>query len=289
MKTSPLRVIAPAKVNLCLHVLGRREDGYHHLSSLAVFTAFGDELEFTPAHALSLKISGPFADALKGEPLEKNLIWRAAESLAQGAGLPAHAAITLKKNIPVGAGLGGGSSDAAATLAALSHLWGCSLPQPQLQQLALSLGSDVPACIKARPVWIRGVGDVLTPASWPGGWLLLANPRVSLSTPEVYGALRPPYSPQPPVLPHGATLWQASAWAQARHNALEAPALVMQPAIRELLSFISRQPGCMISRMSGSGATCFGLFDNQAAAKNAADALSASHPQWWSAVTRILD
>lgn len=280
--TLPARITAPAKVNLCLHITGKRNDGYHLLESLAVFTQFGDELELLPSSGLSLTVTGPYAGALHVESLENNLVWRAAHLLRSATGTGAGASIVLHKNIPIGAGLGGGSADAAAALIGLMQLWQAPLPTVQLHAIALQLGSDVPACLVSRPVWMAGVGEHIKSVSLPrGGWLVLVNPGVSLLTADVYRAYAPPFSPSPDMLPPMKDVNALAAWAARQHNALEAPAMRCLPLIRQVVGAIGHTEGCLLARMSGSGATCFGLYASGAKAKAAAAALSAAHPQWW--------
>ncbi|NCY24513.1 MAG: 4-(cytidine 5'-diphospho)-2-C-methyl-D-erythritol kinase [Alphaproteobacteria bacterium] len=280
--TQPARITAPAKVNLCLHITGRRPDGFHLLESLAVFTQFGDELELRPASRISLEVTGPYAGALHVESREQNLVWRAAHMLQAATGVTDGAAITLHKNIPIGAGLGGGSADAAAVLIGLMQLWQAPLPTVQLHAIALQLGSDVPACLVSKPVWMAGVGEHIKSVSLPrGGWLVLVNPGVSLLTSDVYRGYAPPFSPPPDMLPPLRDTQALATWASRQHNALEAPAIRKLPLIRKVIHAIGQTEGCLLARMSGSGATCFGVYATEAKAKAAAALLAAAHPQWW--------
>ena len=263
---------APAKVNLCLHVTGRRADGYHLLDSLVVFAGIGDEVSAAPADGLSLALEGPEAGALAAEP--DNLVLRAARALAAGRDLGA--ALRLTKRLPVASGIGGGSSDAAAALRVLSRLWGV---EADLPAIALSLGADVPVCLARAPAVMRGIGEVLGPAPrLPRFGLLLANPRVAVETRAVFAARASGFSP-PIAYPEA---WSDAA-AMARdlaawRNDLEAPAMALCPAIAEVRAAIATQRGCLLARMSGSGATCFGLFADAAAAERAAAALPGA---WW--------
>jgi 4-diphosphocytidyl-2-C-methyl-D-erythritol kinase len=268
---------APAKVNLHLHVTGRRADGYHLLDSLVVFAAAADMLHGTTADGLSLAVGGPEASALAAEP--DNLVLRAARALADAAGVPANAALRLTKHLPVASGIGGGSADAAAALRLCARLWGVSLPAARLAEVALSLGADVPVCLFSRPARLAGVGEVLSPAPvLPRFGLLLANPRVAVATPAVFrarsGGVRPPAA-----LPGG---WDDAA-AMARDlaalaNDLQEAAVSLCPAIGEVLAALSALPGARLARMSGSGATCFALFDDPGAARAAAGLLPDA---WW--------
>lgn len=269
---------APAKLNLYLHVIGRRDDGYHLLDSLVAFADFGDVLHATLGDGLSLDITGPFAAALQAEP--DNLVLRAGRALAQAAGVPARARLTLEKRLPVASGIGGGSADAAAALRLLQRLWHCTPPPDVLHRLALGLGADVPVCLHGQPVRMGGIGERLDEAPpLPPCGVLLVNPGVTLATPAVFRTRTGPFS-APAELP--------AAWADAAtlagtlhalKNDLEPPARALQPVIGGVLQAIAAQPGCLLARMSGSGATCFGLFPSQAAASQAADALGGTG--WW--------
>jgi 4-diphosphocytidyl-2-C-methyl-D-erythritol kinase len=268
---------APAKVNLYLHVTGRRADGYHLLDSLVVFAAAADRLRAAPAAGLSLILTGPEAAGLRQQP--DNLVLAAARALAAAAGRPAQAALCLDKRLPVAAGIGGGSADAAATLRALSRLWSLRLDAAALAQVALGLGADVPACLAARPCRMGGIGEVLAPAPRiPPCGIVLANPRLALPTPAVFHARRGDFSP-PARLPEG---W-ADVAAMARdlaglRNDLEPAAIALCPAIAEVLATLRALPGCLLARMSGSGATCFALMPDAEAARRAAALL----PEvWW--------
>ena len=277
-----VRETAAAKLNLDLLVTGRRVDGYHLLDSLVVFADVGDELTFAPAPDLRLEVVGPMANGL---PVgEGNIVGRAARRLAAQVGIPARAAITLDKRLPVAAGIGGGSSDAAAALRGLKRLWGLSLNPETLQALALELGADVPACLLGRAVRMRGIGDRLDPLPvLPTLHLVLANPRVPLSTAAVFGELRldrcGPRAEPPDTADLLGTLRRS-------RNDLEAPARRLLPAIDAVLAALAAAPGCLLARMSGSGPTCFGLFPDAAAARTAAAGLAARHPDWWIAPCR---
>lgn len=265
---------AAAKVNLALHVTGRRPDGYHLLDSLVVFVDVGDRVTVAPADALSLTVTGPRA---AGVPVgDDNLVLRAARALAPGRG----AAITLEKHLPAASGIGGGSADAAAALRALARLW--DLPVPDRVGL-MRLGADVPVCAASRPMRMSGLGEILAPVSaLPDFHLVLANPGVAVSTPAVFRALASPdNAPMPDRLPDCATAEELALWLRMMRNDLEAPAIALCPEIRATLAALSELPGCLLARMSGSGATCFGLFAGPAAARAGAQALSIAHPDWW--------
>jgi 4-diphosphocytidyl-2-C-methyl-D-erythritol kinase len=262
---------APAKVNLFLHVTGRRADGYHLLESLAVFPAMGDRLEATPADDLTLEITGPFGGTLAAEP--DNLVLRAARALAPGEG----AALRLIKNLPVASGIGGGSADAAAALRLLARLWAIDAG---LHGIAASLGADVPVCLASRAARMGGIGELLRPApALPPCGILLVNPGVEVPTPAVFKARQGAFS-QPATLPASwPTAAAMAADLQALTNDLQAPAIALQPVIGEVLAALAALPGVLLARMSGSGATCFALFPTAAAASAAATAITP--PNWW--------
>ncbi|GAB4362587.1 MAG: 4-(cytidine 5'-diphospho)-2-C-methyl-D-erythritol kinase [Kiloniellaceae bacterium] len=269
-----------AKVNLTLQVVGRRPDGYHALESLVVFAGVGDSLRIEPASNLSLSIDGPFAGALQGE--SDNLVLRAARALAERAGIAPAATLNLTKNLPVASGIGGGSADAAAALRGLSRLWNISLPADDLAALALTLGADVPVCLRGEAVVMSGIGEVLQPVpALPPLWLLLVNPGVALSTAAVFKALDGRFSR--PIDPRLPPLGLAAFidWLRQRPNDLEAPARRLAPAVAEVLAALDALDDCLIARMSGSGATCFGLFENEDAVRAAGESLAVMHPQWW--------
>jgi 4-diphosphocytidyl-2-C-methyl-D-erythritol kinase len=269
---------APAKINLFLHVTGKRPDGYHLLDSLAVFAAVGDRLHATPADGLSLVVTGPFAMGLAAEG--DNLVLRAARALADGAGIVPRADLVLEKHLPVASGIGGGSADAAAALRMLCRLWHLPPDPITLLPLAVRLGADVPVCLAARPRRMGGIGEQLDPApGLPECGVVLLNPGVAVATAEVFQTRRQSFS-APAVLPAG--------WPDARmmaadlgalSNDLEAPAIALSPVIGSVLTALRAHPGCLLARMSGSGATCFGIFPSATAAEQAAASLA--RPGWW--------
>ncbi len=276
----PVAEVAWAKINLTLQVTGRRPDGYHELTSLVVFAEVGDALRLAVADDLSLTIEGRFAPALQGAA--DNLVLRAAEALRRRAGIRAGAAMILTKNLPVASGIGGGSADAAAALRGLMRLWGVSLPQADLAALALTLGADVPVCLRGAAMVMSGIGERLTPIpALPPLWLLLVNPGVPVSTAAVFGALEGRFSTlaEPQLPPLG--LAPLIDWLAARRNDLEAPARRLAPAVDQVLAALARQPACLLARMSGSGATCFGLFEKEADAQQAAAEIARQNATWW--------
>jgi 4-diphosphocytidyl-2-C-methyl-D-erythritol kinase len=278
-----LSALAPAKINLYLHVIGRRADGYHLLDSLVAFADIGDRLTASAADRLALAVDGPEAASL-AQLGDDNLVMRAARLLA-GAAPPraiGGAALRLDKRLPVASGIGGGSSDAAAALRLLQQLWQLPDDAAVATSLAATLGADVPACLAARPVWVGGIGDAIEPAAaLPPAGIVLANPRLPLPTPAVFRARRGDFSPPArfaPMPPDAAGLAAALA---SRRNDLTAPALALMPEIAAVLRRLDELPGGLLTRMSGSGATCFGLFPTRTAALAAARALRRAEPAWW--------
>jgi 4-diphosphocytidyl-2-C-methyl-D-erythritol kinase len=288
--TGALRLAAPAKLNLYLHVVGRRPDGYHLLDSLAAFAAVGDELTFAPAPDLSLAIDGPFGRSLAAD--DDNLVLKAARALAAQAGRAPGAAIRLTKRLPVASGIGGGSADAAATLHGLNRLWNLALPDSTLARIGLALGADVPVCLAGVPSFFGGVGDEIAAAApLPRAHLVLVNPGAPLATAAVFRARA-----QAPAARYS----QPARWTEAvsdvlalagllakRGNDLTAAAIGLLPAIVDVLAALERQPPCLLARLSGSGATCFGLFAERGEAREAAAAIAAAHADWWVVATML--
>jgi 4-diphosphocytidyl-2-C-methyl-D-erythritol kinase len=273
--SSALREKAPAKINLNLRVVGRRPDGYHDLESLVAFADFGDELTLTPGGETALHITGPFAKDC-GAP-DDNLVLKATRAL----GLPA-GRFTLDKRIPVAAGLGGGSADAAAALRLIAGANGLALDDRRLAEAALACGADVPVCLQSKPRIMKGLGEkLLPPVTLPALHAVLVNPGVVLTTADVFSSFRGDEPSNMPVdyvpLDRGALL----AWLAARGNCLTRAAVSRVPVITKVFDAIGTQPGCRLARMTGSGATCFGLFDDAASARGAAGELSKSHENWW--------
>jgi 4-diphosphocytidyl-2-C-methyl-D-erythritol kinase len=268
---------APAKINLHLHVVGRRDDGYHLLDSLVVFAAVGDRLSVSAGSELSLTVTGPFAAGLAAEP--DNLVLRAARGLANLAGISASGALVLEKNLPVASGIGGGSADAAATLRLLCRFWGVA---PDLDGLAQALGADVPVCLSGRPTLMSGVGEILVPAPpLPQVGLVLVNPGVTVSTPGVFRARSGGGFSEVACFPRGGWVDTFALATDLRglRNDLQAAACSIAPAIGDVLDVLNLMPGCLLARMSGSGATCFGLFASAGAARQAAAGIRRAG--WW--------
>jgi 4-diphosphocytidyl-2-C-methyl-D-erythritol kinase len=281
-----LIVFAPAKINLCLHVGDKRADGYHDLESLVVFGGASDVLRFEHADMLSLSIEGQFAESLTAD--EGNLVLKAAGLLQARANVNFGARITLQKDLPVASGIGGGSADAAAALRGLVHLWDIDLPPSELLAIAAELGSDVPVCLASRSAWIAGRGEKITPVpQFPRCWFLLINPLVPVSTAAVFRKLDKRTGVGAKRI--DGSFWDLTSLAgylQSTTNDLESPAREIAPEVEEVLHAIKENAGVLLSRMSGSGATCFGMFANEELAWNAAQAIVAKYVvgndrHWW--------
>ncbi len=284
---SPVTEPAPAKVNLYLHVTGKRADGYHLLDSLVVFAGYGDSVTVEASETLSLTIDGPGAADLPAD--DDNIVLKAARALARATGIRTGAAIRLTKRLPVASGIGGGSTDAAATLRALETLWQVRLPDPQRQSLALSLGADLPVCLAARPARMSGIGERLEPVpALPPVWLVLTNPRIPLSTPAVFKARQACFSDPAPLETTPRDAAHLAFLLAARRNDLTTAAISLVPEVAESLALLAAQPACLLARMSGSGATCLGLFASPPAAAAAARALTATKPGWWTQSAALL-
>ena len=278
---SVLKCRAPAKLNLYLHVLGRRPDGYHELDSLVVFAEVGDVVGVEPGQGLRLSITGPFAAGLATTELEDNLVMRAAKALAAWAGLDGEASVQLEKRLPVAAGIGGGSADAAATLIALNHHWRLDISSTDLAALGMKLGADVPACLNGQPLYMAGAGEQIDPAPWmPSLPVVLVSPNVALSTANVLAAFQGPWSKPGRMGPASGLDNCVQALAQ-RRNDLQPAAMALQPEIGHALDVLGSSPGCALARMSGSGPVCFGIFGSADGAKSAAQEISNQHPGWW--------
>ncbi len=282
MTPPPTQILcaAPAKINLYLHVTGRRDDGYHRLDSLIAFAGIHDTLSFAESDRLELRIDGPCAGPLHDE--RDNLVLRAARGLAQLAGIEAGAAIELNKRLPVSAGMGGGSADAAAAIRGLCQLWKLDPADGDVAELALRLGADVPICLLGKAAFIGGVGEriALSPALPPCS-IVLVNDGLELSTPAVFATRDGSFSAAERFDYAPADAAELTAILATRHNDLCAPAQRLNPAITMVLAAIEATDKVLLSRMTGSGGTCFGLFANPAGAAAAALALGRAHPEWW--------
>ncbi|MEQ1951033.1 4-(cytidine 5'-diphospho)-2-C-methyl-D-erythritol kinase [Mesorhizobium sp. CN2-181] len=276
---------ARAKINLALHVTGRRSDGYHLIESLSVFTAFGDQIAIGPAPRDLFTVSGAFAQEIPSGP--DNLAVRARDGLRKAAGVAAAGPVLifLEKNIPTSSGVGGGSSDAAAVLRGLVRYWKVDIEADALARIGLALGADVPMCLHARPLVARGIGEIVEPVEkFPSLALVLVNPRVAIGTPQVFAALARRENPPLPPLPKNPDTAALAGWLAATRNDLMAPAKNLAPTIGDALEALDGT-GAAFARMSGSGATCFGLFKDRACAEQGAQAISAAHPGWFVVAT----
>jgi 4-diphosphocytidyl-2-C-methyl-D-erythritol kinase len=285
-----LREAARAKLNLTLEVLGHRADGYHELRSLVAFAAFGDELELVAGSDLSLAVEGPFADALVRESC--NLVIAAAEAVKRESPRLKLGTFRLTKNLPVAAGLGGGSADAAATLRLLGLANRGALDVELLRRIAAELGSDVTVCLESKPALMTGRGEIVAAVEGlPTCGVVLANPGVALAARDVYAALKAPSlaeAARPSTPPSFAGIFEGLIdYARSRDNDLQSSALRLAPSIASVLAALNELTGARLARLSGSGATCFALFATENEARQAASALQVSHPDWWIAASRL--
>lgn len=279
--------LARAKINLALHVTGRRADGYHLLDSLVTFCDTGDRLDISAAAEDRFSISGRFAAAL-GDPSD-NLVLKARDGLRQrlaAAGIiTGPVAIHLEKNLPVASGIGGGSADAAAALHGLMRVWNADLEPQEGHALLLSLGADVPMCFAGRPLAARGIGDQISVLpQMPAMALVLGNPLIGVSTPAIFKALERRDNPPVGALPAATDLGDWIDCLAALRNDMEPAATMLVPEIATLRAMLDAE-GALLSRMSGSGATCFGIFKNGEKAQTAAAALSSARPDWYFCAT----
>lgn len=285
----PLVEAAPAKVNLTLRVFGRRADGYHELESLVAFAGCGDTLRLTPGDELALSVGGPRA-ALAGDNAD-NLVLKASRALSTRSPGITLGTFELDKQLPVAAGLGGGSADAAAALRLIARANGLATDAPRLYEAARATGADVPVCLDPRPRVMRGIGELLSePIDLPPLPAVLINPGVAVPTKDVFAGWKPRAAAMP--LDHAALSRLKNRelllqFLTLQANDLETPAIALAPVIAEVLMALRALPGCALARMSGSGATCFALFRTAAEAVSGAGALHAAHPQWWVSATAL--
>jgi 4-diphosphocytidyl-2-C-methyl-D-erythritol kinase len=274
---------APAKVNLTLRILGRRADGYHELESLVAFAGCGDRLTLCPGPQLELAVSGP--TAAQSGAVADNLVLRAANALAARVPDLALGRFTLTKQLPAGAGLGGGSADAAAALRLLAKANRLAPDDCRILDAARATGADVSVCLDPQPRMMRGIGDILSaPVALPKLGIVIVHPGVAMPTPPVFAALGLRHGERCPAQSTSAMPGERGAllgWLAAERNDLEAPAISIAPAIAEVLRMIAALPGCRLARMSGSGSACFGLFDDEPAAATAAGCLATAKTEWW--------
>ena len=276
---------AHAKINLALHITGRRSDGYHELDSIVVFAGVADVLTISPAAEISISLAGPFANDLP--PDGENIILKAWHLLAGYAGkknLPfSPVRFHLEKNLPIAAGIGGGSADAAAALRGLIRFFNLSISPQDLNEIALQLGADVPVCLVQKTSHMRGIGEIISPIDidLPSG-IVLVNPQIPTPTSRVFETLG---------LAQGQSFGTAiSDLSDIRNwrNDLTSPAKKIVPEIASVLESLNSQPGIICARMSGSGATCFGLFESPSKAKHAATVISSKNPNWWAIATILI-
>lgn len=287
MTLNTFKLLAPAKINLFLHITGKREDGYHLLQSLMVFVDVGDEMEFSRHDSLFIDVDGPFAGDMPSP--HDNLVYKAAQLLASDYKLSAQGRVTLNKKLPVASGIAGGSSDAATALMGFARLWGLPEELHRLQKLAQKLGADVPACLVRKPVWAEGIGEKMTPLpEMPPLHFVLVNPMVATPTPEVFRRFRAKFSAP---LQFSGRRKTASEWIADlrlyRNDLLDA-AQEVTPQIRDVLRALNETPNCHFARLSGSGATCFGLYDHAEAAMAAVNKLKQQYPRWWVSPATLL-
>lgn len=273
-----LREIAAAKINLYLHVTGKRDDSYHELDSWVAFADIGDTLQVKKSDTLQLDIDGLFAEGLA---INDNSVLRAAEALAKAFNVKNGAALTLTKRLPVSAGIGGGTADAAATLRLLNRFWNLQADYSVLHRLAEGLGADVPACLRSRSLYMAGKGERIEPAPdihWP---VVLVNSGKPVATAEVFARFSQRYS-TPARHPEAFDTLDAGVQFLGRTgNDLQSAAIAIAPEIETVLAALDVQPGCLLARMSGSGATCFGIFASSEEAQQASEKLSYAYPEWW--------
>jgi 4-diphosphocytidyl-2-C-methyl-D-erythritol kinase len=282
---------APAKINLTLHVVGRRADGYHELESLVAFSRTGDRLTLEPGDKLELHVGGPTAGA-SGDP-EKNLVIKAARQLAERVEGLRVGTFTLLKILPVAAGVGGGSSDAASALRLLARLNDLAADDPRLFEAARATGADVPVCLAAKARMMRGIGEKLGPVlDLPPLPALIVNPRQPLETKHVFEFMKiapgseTHFGPHPKIA-SGMSYDALIAALRKGRNDMEDAASVLAPIVAKVLAILTAAPGCRVARMSGSGATCFALFDNCRAVGRARKGIAEAHPDWWVKATLL--
>ena len=275
--------MAPAKVNLSLRIWGRRAgDGYHELSSLVGFANIGDRLFLKPGPGFNMKVVGPFSQSIVGE----NLVYKVGQALMQEYGIKDLGDLVLEKNLPVAAGLGGGSADAGAFIRLLARVGGISFSQNDIMKFGQRFGADVPVCVSSKPVMMHGIGDVLKPLEhFPSLGVLLVNPGVSVSTGTVFQHLAVPEISDDWVEEEGAQAFASGdeliVYMQDQPNDLTLPALKIAPEIETVLNTLEALQGCSIARLSGSGATCYGLFEDEKRARQAGELCQEKYQEWW--------
>lgn len=276
-------IFAPAKINLYLHVIKRLKSGYHKIDSLVAFCDIGDEITITPYDGFSLQIDGPFAACLDQPKAPINLVVKAAKSLSEITGNPLNYKISLTKNLPVAAGIGGGSTDATATLCGLMDIWKLPKDAQYLPALLESLGADMPVCMACSPSKVTGIGEIIEPVhDLPEIPMVLANPLKPCPTKDVFTRFHGTDFKKVTPLPKDLhDIHNFVSFLKKQENALQAPAMETVPEIGNLLNALSLEENCLLSRMSGSGATVFGLFETENDAQKAARHIAAENPDWW--------
>jgi 4-diphosphocytidyl-2-C-methyl-D-erythritol kinase len=277
---------APSKLNLFLHITGKQENGYHLLDSLVVFTEFSDQITLTESSHFQFSCSGTYSDHI--DP-DRNLVTQAVQRLATHYPHITNTHIHLQKNIPIGGGLGGGSADAAATLLALNQFFALDIPIPQLHEIGLSLGADVPVCLNGTTSHMKGIGENITPINCPSLYLLLVNPNIHIPTKIIFERRIPSnIHTEHTHLPEFKDYATLIRFLKEQDNDLFDVASSLHPALNDVLKEITRQDGCNLARMSGSGATCFGIFEDKIQAENASNQIQKRHPDWFIRVTHTL-
>lgn len=280
-----LRALAPAKLNMALHITGKRPDGYHLLESLVVFAEYGDKVVLEDAEVFSLHVSGPFA--AHAGTIEDNLVYRAVSRLAEVLGVPVRGAFSLEKRLPVGAGLGGGSSDAVAACRLALKCWGHIVPEEVLADILLPLGADMPICVAGKPLIAKGIGEKIQRLPpLPALYAVLCWPGVSLPTADVYRAYRHETRMFPPL--DDFTPQTFLEHMERSRNMLQRAAITLAPEVAEALLAMETDVTRPFTRMSGSGACCVGYLETESAANQLAATLRESYPQWWVQVARVM-
>lgn len=288
-ETSATAIAAPAKVNLYLHVIDRRDDGLHELDSLFVRVDVADRLSAEAADTLSLEVRGPFAGALTASSLDDNLVLKAARLLAAEAGVSAGATLVLDKQLPVAAGIGGGSADAAAALKLLIDLWSLDVEHVPLAAIAARLGADVPPCLHHQPILVSGTGDIVRAAPHlPPAWVVLVNPGVDVLTARVFASRTGDFGTALPLTHEPRDVAELAHELTLRRNDLEAAAKAVAPVIHDVLVELRQHAGILLARMSGSGATCFGLAASAADADRIAAKIAEARSDWWVRAAALL-
>ena len=286
-KKQPFSITAPAKINLCLHVVGRRRDNYHLISSLVVFLDVFDIVSATESPVLKLNLKGPFAKHLRSG--DNNSVIRAAKGLQKLSGITKGAEITLTKNLPISAGIGGGSADSAATIKLLLELWGVNIAEKRIMQLGQSLGADVPICLTAKPAFVSGIGEKIKIIQrFPKIWVLLVNPGKGVLTKKIFNDFGRQYSEYLLMRSAPFSIRGLIQFLKTSNNDLTLLATRYVPEIKKILKDIGATKGCLISRMSGSGATCFGIFSDKQNVIKAKKTLLQSNPNYWVACGQVV-